>query len=36
MSKLKTLTIATQNKDEIMLYVLNDSLAIYKIHKLFR
>lgn len=35
-NKLKTLSEALKNKDEIMKYVLNDSLAIYKIHKLFR
>lgn len=35
-NKLKTLSEAIKNKDEIMKYVLNDSLAIYRIYKLFR
>lgn len=35
MNKMKTYSRALENKDEIMLYVMNDSVAIHKIHKKF-
>lgn len=33
MNKMKTFSIAQTNKDEILKYVMNDSFAIYEIHK---
>lgn len=33
MNKMKTFSIAKTNQDEILKYVMNDSLAIYEIHK---
>lgn len=35
MNKMITLTACEQNKEEIMQYVTNDSIAIAKIHKKF-
>ena len=35
MDKMKTIAIATMNKEEILEYVLYDSIAISKIHKIF-
>lgn len=35
MNKMRTLTLCEQNKDEIMMYVANDSISIAKIHKKF-
>lgn len=32
-TKMYNMTLCMQNKDEIMKYVLNDSISIYKIHK---
>ena len=33
--KMKTYSLAKQHKEEIMKYVMNDSLALYEIHRCF-
>lgn len=35
MSKMRTLSEAKNNKDEILEYVLYDSISLQKIHKIF-
>jgi hypothetical protein len=36
MSKMRTLSLCEENREEIMSYVMNDSLAIAQIHKKFK